>query len=163
VSRPRLYAAGRARLYAAGTSVAATKTRLEIEALVERHGGAQFYAGWKNDRTAVVGFRAENRIVRLELPMPPKPYSRRDEVEVRRRWRCLLFALKAQFTVVETGIKTFEQAFFADIVTASNQTVYEAAHAAVAAEYQTGRMAGRLLAPAPGDDAEYEAPRGAGR
>ena len=145
------------RPFAAGTTVAAEKTKQEIERLVSDHGGKQFFSGWKDDHTAVVGFRANDRIVRLELPLPQAPQGRKNDAELQRRWRCLLFALKAQFTVVETGIKTFEQAFFADIVTANDQTVYEAAHAAVAEMYRTGKVA-RMLGPAVSGPAEYEPP-----
>jgi hypothetical protein len=145
--------------FAHGTGVAVERTRSEIEALVERHGGRQFFSGWKDDHKAVVGFRAQDRIVRLELPLKleGKVTAAQAGAEMRRRWRCLLFALKAQFTVVETGIKTFEQAFFADIVTATDQTVYEAAHAAVAEMYRTGKVA-RMLGPAVSGPAEYEPP-----
>lgn len=146
------------RPFASGTTVAADKTKQEIERLVADHGGKQFFSGWKDDNTAVVGFRASDRIVRLELPLPPQPHRRGDDDEIRRRWRCLLLALKAQFTVVETGVKTFEQAFMADIVLPNDQTVYEAAHAALATMYQSGKMDGRLLgaaSPAPG---EYTSP-----
>jgi len=134
------------RRFAEGTTVAPEKTKAEIERLVATNGGKQFFAGWADDRTAVIGFRASDRIVRLHLPLP----EARDERETRRRWRCLLLCLKAQFTSVETGVKTFEQAFFADIVLPNNATVYEAAHQVLAEAYRTGKMDGRLLGPVAG-------------
>ncbi len=95
---------------------------------------------------AAISFVAHGRLVRFVLPLPT-----RDQViamlkkkqkynwqtpattavdhglaaEQRRRWRCLLLAMKAKLEVVETGIETFEQAFLANIVTADNMTVYE--------------------------------------
>jgi hypothetical protein len=128
--------------YAEGTVVSPEKTKAEIEQLVERNGGKKYFTGWSADHTAVVGFWASDRIVRLELELPPKGTS---EAETRRRWRCLLLCLKAQFEAVATGIKTFEQAFFSDIVLPNNQTVYSAAHQMLADAYRTGKMEGRLI------------------
>jgi hypothetical protein len=61
---------------------------------------------------------------------------------------------------VETGVKTFEQAFMADIVLPDNQTVYQHAHEALAQAYATGKMEGRLLrgVPSAAAEAEYSEP-----
>lgn len=133
--------------YAEGTTVPVEKTKQEIERLVERNGGKRFFTGWADDHVAVIGFRAQDRILRFNLPLPgDKAVSARlRERETMRRWRCLLLCLKAQFEAVATGVKSFEQAFFGDIILPNNQTVYEAAQELVAGVYRTGKMDGRLL------------------
>jgi hypothetical protein len=142
----------RKRRYAEGTTVAVEKTKQEIETLVERNGGRKYFTGWASDHTAAIGFWASDRIIRLELELPPKGTA---DAETRRRWRCLLLCLKAQFESVATGIKTFEQAFFSDIVLPNDQTVYQAAHEMLAETYRTGKMEGRLLSAG----ADYTPPR----
>jgi len=72
------------RRFAEGTTVAPEKTKGEIERLVQANDGKQFFVGWADERTAVIGFRAEDRIVRLHLPLPDDGR----ESETRRRWRC---------------------------------------------------------------------------
>jgi hypothetical protein len=132
--------------FAEGTTVAVSKTRGEIEGLVEKYGATRFASGWIDDEHAAISFAAKGRLVRFTLPLPkreevialvkktPKyryytpPTAVVDNAiaaEQRRRWRCLLLALKAKLEAVGTGIETFEQAFLANIVTADNMTVYE--------------------------------------
>lgn len=123
-------------LYAEGTTVAASKTRAEIEDYVQKRGATRFAFGYMEDR-AGISFVANGIMVRFTVPVPTiddrrvRDRSRRigrekavDE-ETRRRWRCLLLAIKSKFTTVESGIETFEEAFLANIVTTENMTVYE--------------------------------------
>lgn len=132
--------------FAEGTSVPVGRTRGEIETLVEKYGATRFASGWLDDQKAAISFVAHGRLVRFVLPLPDKAWplaslkkTKRYQwstpaasvvdnalaAEQRRRWRCLLLAMKAKLEVVETGIETFEQAFLANIVTADNMTVYE--------------------------------------
>jgi hypothetical protein len=132
--------------FAEGTTVPVGRTRGEIETLVAKYGATRFASGWSDDNRAAISFVAYGRLVRFVLPLPTKadivatlkktpkyrwhtPAAGVVEnalgAEQRRRWRCLLLAMKAKLEVVETGIETFEQAFLANIVTAENMTVYE--------------------------------------
>lgn len=132
--------------FAEGTSVPVAKTRAEIEALVTKYGAKRYASGWMDDDRAALSFVAHGRMVRFVLPLPTRDQSlkalratqfyrhrtpaagvldKHHDAEMRRRWRCLLLALKAKLESVETGIETFEQAFLANIVTAGNLTVYE--------------------------------------
>lgn len=122
--------------YAEGTTVPAMKTRTEIEVYLQKRGATRFAFGYLEDRAAV-SFAAHGRLVRFTIPNPQatekaiKQRSYRVPVaqalleEERRRWRCLLLAIKSKFTTVESGIETFEEAFLANIVTADNMTVWE--------------------------------------
>lgn len=132
--------------FAEGTTVPASKTRAEIESLVAKYGATRFAFGYMEDRAAI-NFVASGRLVRFTVPLPTKddPRVRKralslsrsnwriDEEklkfaiaeEERRRWRCLLLAIKSKFTTVESGIESFEEAFLANIVTTDNLTIYE--------------------------------------
>jgi hypothetical protein len=154
--------------FATGTTVAVSKTRGEIEALVERYGASRFASGWQDDEDgalcAGISFAARGRLVRFKLRMPTraetisslkkkKPYRyygappdvKIDEAtaaEQRRRWRCLLLVLKAKLESIESGIETFDEAFLANIVTDGNLTIYEA--------IKLGQAGVRMLAPMEG-------------
>lgn len=132
--------------YADGTTVAPEKTKAEIEAVVTKYGATHYGTANTPERSGIT-FVANGRMVRFALPMPSREETRaklkRDtkrwryynvpdavadeavRAEVRRRWRCLLLAIKSKLEVVETGIETFEQAFLANIVTTDNMTVWE--------------------------------------
>lgn len=132
--------------YAEGTEVPAHRTRSEIEHYVSQHGAVRFAFGHLEDR-AGISFVAHGRMVRFTVPLPsdqdkevrrraqrlsrsnwrvdPPALQRALEEENRRRWRCLLLAIKSKFTTVEAGIETFEEAFLANIVTTDNITVWE--------------------------------------
>jgi hypothetical protein len=130
--------------FAEGTTVPVSKTRGEIEGLVTKYGATRFASGWDESGAAAINFVAHGRLVRFVLRLPtveegkkkaPRRYSwatptdaqvqKWIDGESRRRWRCLLLAIKAKLEVVETGIETFEQAFLANIVTTGNMTIYE--------------------------------------
>lgn len=150
--------------FAKGTTVLVSKTRGEIEALVEKYGASRFASGWQDDADgalcAAISFAARGRLVRFKLRMPTreetlavlrkKPsyrYGRPADSaldiaqadEQRRRWRCLLLVLKAKLESIESGIETFDEAFLANIVTDGNLTIYEA--------IKLGESGVRMLAP----------------
>ena len=131
--------------FAEGTTVSAAKSKMEIEELVMKRAGrdAEFSSG-QGAGVAAIQFRTQNRRVRFTIPRPTeaaaaKKAKRKNswqapikeriaewiDGETRRRWRCLLLAIKSKFEVVDTGIETFDEAFLANIVSAGGQTVYE--------------------------------------
>ena len=157
-------------LYAEGTTVAAEKTRVEIETLLTRYGASSF--GYLvDDGRAAVAFKAKGRRVRLLLPVPseedPKLAARHGrsiyrngryvkivppdkiQAEVRRRWRALLLAIKSKLENVASGIETFEEAFLAQILLPGGQTVGEAVAPRIEESYLTD--APLALLPAPED------------
>lgn len=131
--------------FAEGTVVPVAKTRGEVEALVQKYGATRFASGWVDDTKAAISFVASGRLVRFVLALPTDDDAKKKtprrrgwrspteaqwrkwkDAETRRRWRCLLLAIKAKLEVVESGIHSFEQEFLAHIVTSDNITVYEA-------------------------------------
>src|SRR5690606_12572327 len=66
---PRCPGGGAMSRYAENTSVPSERSRGEIERTLIRYGADQFAYGWETGK-ATIGFRAANRYVRFELPMP---------------------------------------------------------------------------------------------
>ena len=149
--------------YADGTTVSAEKSRLEIEALVSKYAGrdADFSSGRTAGKAAIL-FVANGRRVRFVVPLPTdaeavqngkRKNSRRPatdtqkaewiEQETRRRWRCLLLAIKAKLEVVATGISTFEEEFAMNMVLPDGKTVGDVIIPEIARIYLAGR--GRLM------------------
>jgi hypothetical protein len=128
--------------FAEGTTVPVEKTRGEIEALVRKYGATRFTSGWDGTQ-AGLAFVVRDRQVKFVVPLPDQQDKKLRakaagmrgwlatnlpkvvEAEERRRWRCLLLAIKAKLEIVSSGIATFEEEFLAHIVTDNGQTVFE--------------------------------------
>jgi hypothetical protein len=128
--------------YAADTSVAADKSRSEIEATLRRYGADEF--GYLTTRdAAVVMFAVGDRRIKFTLPMPDphaiefthtpeKRLKRSDsqreaawEQATRQRWRALALVIKAKLEAVESGITEFDDEFLAHILTPGGATIGE--------------------------------------
>ena len=112
--------------------------------------------GWEND-AAVVAFKAHDRHIRFNLPLP-NPHDREFHVSpagrsrtadaakgayeqaLRTRWRALLLAIKAKLEAVETGITTFEAEFAMHIVLPDNTIVADHVLPRIQEAYRTGGM-----------------------
>lgn len=151
--------------FAKGTPVAAEKTRLDIEALVEARGATAFGFGTEGAR-ARVQFKLDERLLRFDMEMPQLEDERFQTVRrgavgiqrrtptgaanawkqaTRERWRALLLCIKAKFTAVEAGIVTFEEEFLAHVVMPDGRTVGEVAAEQLRLTYKPGEQP-RLLA-----------------
>lgn len=133
--------------FAEGTTVPVEKSRAEIERLIMKYGASGFSSGWFGSQAAIQ-FVANGRNVRFTLDLPDRewgievlwnrkrsPYYSKTQIpaadvakvvdaEHRRRWRCLLLAIKAKLEVVESGIATFDEEFLAHIVI-DDRTVFD--------------------------------------
>lgn len=140
------------RAYASQTSVPIAQSKAEIERLVTRYGATAFASGWKPEGTIIM-FEAKGRRIRFELPGPDrKKFSRQEryDQEDRRRWRCLVLAIKSKLEAVESGIATFEDEFLAHIVVPGrNETFGQWAGPQIAAAYQRGTAMPPLLGTGP--------------
>lgn len=135
-------------MYAEGTTVSPEKSRAEIERLVRQHGAVKV-GSFSDQEQAVVTFATADRMVKFSVPMPSpqdpamvkRARGRRTwatptaaqlqavcAAEERRRWRCLLLAIKAKLESVESRIETFDEAFLAHIVTPGGRTIIEEIH-----------------------------------
>lgn len=141
--------------YAAGTDVSSDKSRTEIEKTLARWG-ADSFAYMTNRTQAQVAFEYEGRRIRFTLPLPDRasreftltPTGKERartaaeaayEQAVRQRWRALALVVKAKLEAVESGISTFEQEFYANIVLPGGSTVFEATAGQVDAALSAGR------------------------
>ncbi len=139
--------------YAQRTEVPVTKTRAEIERLLENAKAKQYGTAVDYDELkARVQFRLQDRVVRftVQLPDPTKLGPTRFQSAERQRWRALLLVLKAKLESVESGIETFDSAFLAQIVMPNDSTVADILKPHIISAYKSGKMP-LALAPAPDD------------
>lgn len=94
--------------------------------------------GYEGDR-AFIGFVYNNTQARLFCPLTER------EPENRRRWRVMRIVIQSKFEVIQCGIKTFEEEFFADIVMPNGQTVSQMALPSVTKAIASGKMPTALL------------------
>jgi hypothetical protein len=142
--------------YAEKTPVAASQSRAEIEATLERFGATAFaYAS--EAHAATIMFEVSGLRVMFRLPMPDRnareftltptgrgrsPDSRREVYEqaTRQRWRALAVAIKAKLAAVEAGITTVEDEFLSHVMLPDGGTVGHHAKPAIAVAYATGQL-----------------------
>lgn len=143
--------------YAEKTSVSVSKTKADIEDLIQKAGAGQFVSGYK-ENMAVIGFSLANRQIRFVLPLPdkqeqkfwftPERRTKRSEKQAyeaweqacRSRWRSLYLIIKAKLEAVNSGISTIEREFFYDIVLPDGKTVGEFMAPQIETAYKTGEM-----------------------
>jgi hypothetical protein len=128
--------------YAERTEVPVSRSKAEIEGLIERFGGNKYQSGWDGER-ALVAFEAEGRRVRFVLPLPQRrdfTSQRAYEQEQRRVWRSLCLVIKAKLESWQSGIEDFEQAFMPQLILPDNTTVGERVLPMVGEAYRQGSM-----------------------
>lgn len=144
--------------YAKDTEISAERSKADIERLLAQHGASSFASGWQGSRAAI-SFELQHRRIRFVLEMPdkastafthtpgrglrrsPEDQRRAWEQSVRQRWRALLLIVKAKLEAVESGISTFEEEFLSWVVLPDGKTVFDHVQPAIAAAYQTKKMA----------------------
>lgn len=144
--------------YATKTKVSSSRSKGEIESVVERYGAQQFMSGWSTDGRALVGFTMCARQVKFLLHLPRSdseefttyvsrgykrlrtPDSARAQYEqaVRQKWRALALVIKAKLEAVESGISIFEDEFLANIVLPDGTLVGDNIRTQIAYAYETG-------------------------
>lgn len=119
--------------FAADTKVSVSKTRMEIEELLQRAGAAKFASSAEPGKASVL-FELKDRRIMFELVLPKaeafatkkvRGYTRKcspDEAQklweqaCRSRWRALFLTIKSKLVSAEAGIETLEEAFLPHIV-----------------------------------------------
>lgn len=109
--------------YAKNTKVPARQSRGEIEALLGKYSADKIGVVIEVGRAQIM-WQAHNRTVRFVLPLPVGQ-GPKIEQELREKWRQLKLAIHGKLQSVESKIETFEEAFYAHIVTDDGTTVYE--------------------------------------
>lgn len=156
--------------FAAGTSVDESRSRAEIERMLQKAGASSFgsFSDYARKR-AEIGFTYKHIHIRMEIMLPADDEKRflRDgrgsirtparrleeyQAECRRRWRCLSLVLKAKLIAVEDGITTLEREFLPYMVMADGRTLAERMAPAIAAA-QAGPGSALLLPGGAGGEA----------
>lgn len=148
--------------YARDTEVSVEKSRAEIEAILKRYGASHF-AYMTEPTRAVIAFRAKDRNIRFDLPLPKVEEFRRTpsqklwrdndathrawEQGCRQKWRALTLCIKAKLESVESKIETFEEAFLAHVVMPDGRTVGEHTTPRIAQSYAGGEVTALLPPP----------------
>jgi hypothetical protein len=155
--------------YARETDVPVERSKAEVERIVSQYGATGFGSAWARGR-AMIQFEMHGRRVRFNLPLPdrnspefkftPTDLERSDaaitkvwEQACRQRWRALVLAVKAKLEAVESGIVTFEEEFFAQIVLPTGLTIGETVLPSLPKVLATGKMPPLLPG---GDDYDEE-------
>lgn len=122
--------------YAKTTKVPASQTLTEIQSTLKRYGATAF--GYANlPGIVMIAFESKGRRLRFKVPVPDET---KDAQKHRQRWRALLLAIKSKLESVDSGIESFDEAFMAQIVLPSGQTMSEYATPQITAAYKDGKM-----------------------
>jgi hypothetical protein len=128
------------RRFAEGTAVDVTKSRMEVEQLLAKHGAAQVLIGSDSvTRQGFVGFTLEGRQYRMLVPARDAKKGHEQQVD-RERWRALVLILKAKLEVVASEMVTVEQEFLAYMVLPNGKTVGVEVAPMLSAAYDGGSM-----------------------
>jgi len=129
--------------YAEKTTVPVSKSRMEIEELIRKHGAGQFVSGYSGDKV-MIGFSAAGRQVRFIVTVQTGKTQKDTEQIERQRWRALLLVIKAKFEAIESGVSCFDDEFLAHIVLPDGQTAGQWMTPQLEAAYETGQMPSML-------------------
>ena len=152
----------RRKRFAEGTDVPSSKSKTELDLLLERHGAEQRGIFEEAGRGVVI-FKLQNRHLRLTIALPkaeefpvagsePRGWygwdvKRRQvwakaqtEQGTREAWRRLLLVTKAKLELVADSAGNIESEFLANVVLPDGRTVHEALETQLAHSYDTGQM-----------------------
>jgi hypothetical protein len=121
--------------YAATTKVPVSQSISEIQALVKKNGGTKITT-MDDDDTYIVAFLMLDRSIKFTVTFD----GGTSEQLRRSRFRALGLVMKAKFESIEAGVETFEQAFLANVVTATGATVYDRVKDSIAIEYDSNTV-----------------------
>ena len=106
--------------YAAATTVPVSRSRDELQTLVERVGASDFGYRSGESGTAIM-FRRERISYLVRIPNPPDG----DRQAERSIWRAFVLLLKAKVIAIEEEITTFEETFLAYTLVGQGVTLAE--------------------------------------
>lgn len=143
--------------YAKKTKVSPERTMMEIRAVLNRYKATKF--GFIEDEQKVgIAFEMRGRRVRFVLPLPDKKAGNQSawangtasfsggfsqdkyDHAISQRWRALDPVIKAKLESIESGIETFDEAFMAQLVLPTGQTMSDWAAPQIESAYKSGEM-----------------------
>jgi len=124
------------RKYAQGTKTNIETTQIAIRRLLEQFGAVDGFVTGEQAGIAVLSFHMQSRRLTFRFAIPRvRPGEERKNAaavnETKRLWRAVLLCIKAKLESVRSGIETFEDAFLAQTVLPTGETVGEWASKAV--------------------------------
>jgi hypothetical protein len=127
--------------YARHTEVPVSRSRAQIESLVESYGADQFGSALDAEsKRAMIQFRFSGWLVRFILPLDVDT-----DQKARQRWRALYLVIKAKLEAVESRIATIEEEFLAHVVTADGRTFGEWAVPQLREAKKTGALPNNIM------------------
>ena len=124
----------RKRRYAQNTTVPIERSQAAIRKLLDRVDADQFMFGGDGSRI-VIGFRAHDRYVRIDLPIEDdKPQTER------MKWRHAVLYITARVTEIQNEMLSFDEAFLPNLVLPDGSTFRDLALPAVTQTYETGEL-----------------------
>ena len=145
------------RRFAEGTSVPASRTKYEIEAVLMDYGATHF-GTLNSPEGARIVFRFKERNFAIPIPIPDRndpefrltpgrqlersdaEATRAWQQEVDRRWRCLLIVVKSAVEMCKMGVFKFEDVFLAWTALPDGRTVGEAVESQLAIAPASGQV-----------------------
>lgn len=121
----------KARKYAEGTKTDTATTQNAIRRLLEQHGNVDGFVVGEQAGIAVLSFQMKDRRLTFRMAIPRIDHNARERTnaaamqETRRMWRSLLLCIKAKLESVRSGIESFEDAFLAQTVLPTGETMGE--------------------------------------
>lgn len=128
--------ARKTRKFAAGTTTSIETTQTQIRRMLEQHGAVDGFVTGEQAGVAALTFIMKDRRVTFRMGIPRvHPGEERKNAaavaETRRMWRSLLLCIKAKLESVRSGIESFEDAFLAQTVLPTGETMGEYAARAI--------------------------------
>jgi len=141
-----------AKRFAADTTVAASGSKTELDALLLKHGATQ-RGIFEEAGRGVVMFTMQGRQIRLTVKLPRLEAARnpreraKAEQEERAAWRRVLLITKAKLEIVFDSGGSVETEFMANVMLPDGRTVGEALQPQLAQSYADGQMPPLLPGP----------------
>lgn len=137
--------------YAEGTSVPVSRSQEEVKRVLQKYEASGFAFG-EQLGLSLVTFEMAGRRIKMIMPTPIPGKDRgatkynyvhsvqTAEKETRRRWRCLVIAIKAKLECVASGITTLDEEFLAHIVLPNGNTIGREIKPQIDSAYSNGKM-----------------------
>ncbi len=125
--------------YASGTEVPIERSQAEIRKLLEKYGVVSGFVAGEYNGMATLMFEMNGKRIRFSMGVPrvsDGDLKNKSEAqkwayvsgETRRLWRAMALCIKAKCESVASEIETFEDAFMAQTVMPSGETIGEWVH-----------------------------------
>ncbi len=110
--------------YAQYTKVPVSRSKAQIEDVLQRYGATSFQSGW-GDGLEMIEFQIKATRIRMVLQSAVWDDGTPNEKQHRQQWRAMLLVIKAKLEAVASEISTLEEEFLAWAVAPNGKTLGE--------------------------------------